>query len=186
MFQTKKWIRGTWKALFVSVRKKSAQTTFPKSRCQWSGVYIHGLASVTSGTVKYKIGRLVWANSADSDQTAPAGAVWSGLTPFAVQSTSFGKLPHWKTKLFQFGELWLFYHASLRHSPDISGIFRLFAVFCRNFLELTRLPSGVKMYTSFAAIVSKDDQFSYRKFHLRIVLPCRATFDYSYSVTTVG
>ena len=34
----------------------------------------------------------VWANSADQDQTAPEGAVWSGSTLFAIQSASSGDL----------------------------------------------------------------------------------------------
>ena len=34
--------------------------------------------------------RQVWANSADPDQTAPRGAVWSGSTLFAIPSLSFG------------------------------------------------------------------------------------------------
>ena len=35
--------------------------------------------------------RQVWANSADPDQTAPRGAVWSGSTLFAIPSASFGR-----------------------------------------------------------------------------------------------
>ena len=34
--------------------------------------------------------RYAWANSADPDQTAPGGAVWSGSTLFAIPSASFG------------------------------------------------------------------------------------------------
>ena len=34
--------------------------------------------------------RCVLANSADPDQTAPRGAVWSGFTLFAIPSVSFG------------------------------------------------------------------------------------------------
>ena len=34
--------------------------------------------------------RQAWANSADPDQTAPRGAVWSGSTQFATPSASFG------------------------------------------------------------------------------------------------
>ena len=34
--------------------------------------------------------RQVWANSADPDQTAPRGSVWSGSTLFAIPSASFG------------------------------------------------------------------------------------------------
>ena len=34
--------------------------------------------------------RYAWANSADPDQTAPTGAVWSGSTLFAILSASFG------------------------------------------------------------------------------------------------
>ena len=33
--------------------------------------------------------RYAWANSADPDQTAPRGAVWSGSTLFAIPSASF-------------------------------------------------------------------------------------------------
>ena len=34
--------------------------------------------------------RYAWANSADPDQTAPRGAVWSGSTLFAIPSALFG------------------------------------------------------------------------------------------------
>ena len=33
--------------------------------------------------------RWVWANSADPDQTAPRGAVWSGSFMFAISFASF-------------------------------------------------------------------------------------------------
>ena len=33
--------------------------------------------------------RQVWANSADPDQTAPHGAVWSGSSLFVILSASF-------------------------------------------------------------------------------------------------
>ena len=36
-----------------------------------------------------------WANSADPDQTAPRGAVWSGSTLFAIPSASFGLITLW-------------------------------------------------------------------------------------------
>ena len=36
--------------------------------------------------------RQVLANSADPDQTAPRGAVWSGSTLFAILSASFGHI----------------------------------------------------------------------------------------------
>ena len=36
--------------------------------------------------------RQVWANSADPDQTAPLGAVWSASTLFAIPSASFGRI----------------------------------------------------------------------------------------------
>ena len=39
--------------------------------------------------------RQVWANSADPDQTAPLGAVWSGSTLFAIPSASFGLITLW-------------------------------------------------------------------------------------------
>ena len=35
------------------------------------------------------------ANSADPDQTAPRGAVWSGSTLFAIPSASFGLIALW-------------------------------------------------------------------------------------------
>ena len=40
-------------------------------------------------------GRYAWANSADPDQTAPEGAVWSGSTLFAIPSASFGLITLW-------------------------------------------------------------------------------------------
>ena len=39
--------------------------------------------------------RQVQANSVDPDQTAPIGAVWSGSTLFAIQSTSFVLITLW-------------------------------------------------------------------------------------------
>ena len=36
--------------------------------------------------------RQVYANSADPDQTAPRGAVWSGSTLFAIPSASSGHI----------------------------------------------------------------------------------------------
>ena len=45
--------------------------------------------------------RQVWANSADADQTAPRGAVWSGSTLFAILSVSFGWITLRKRHLVQ-------------------------------------------------------------------------------------
>ena len=45
-------------------------------------------------TVQTQI-RLLLANSADPDQTAPRGAVWSGSTLFAIPSASFGLITLW-------------------------------------------------------------------------------------------
>ena len=39
--------------------------------------------------------RYAWENSADPDQTAPRGAVWSGSTLFAIPSASFGLITLW-------------------------------------------------------------------------------------------
>ena len=39
--------------------------------------------------------RTAWANSADPNQTAPRGAVWSGSTLFAILSASFGLITLW-------------------------------------------------------------------------------------------
>ena len=39
--------------------------------------------------------RYAWANSADPDQIAPRGAVWSGSTLFAIPSASFGLITLW-------------------------------------------------------------------------------------------
>ena len=39
--------------------------------------------------------RYARANSADPDQTAPRGAVWSGSTLFAIPSASFGLISVW-------------------------------------------------------------------------------------------
>ena len=39
--------------------------------------------------------RQVWANSADPDQTAPTGEVWSGSTLFAIPSASFRLINLW-------------------------------------------------------------------------------------------
>ena len=36
-----------------------------------------------------------WANSADPDQTALRGAVWSGSPLFAIPSASFGLITLW-------------------------------------------------------------------------------------------
>ena len=45
--------------------------------------------------------RQVLANSADPDQTAPRGAVWSGSTLFAIPSASFGCITLRKRHLVQ-------------------------------------------------------------------------------------
>ena len=45
--------------------------------------------------------RQVWANSADPDQTAPRGAVWSGSTLFAILSASFGLITLWQSHIVQ-------------------------------------------------------------------------------------
>ena len=50
--------------------------------------------------------RQAWANSADADQTAARGAVWSGSTLFAVPSASFGLDTLWKSHTVQILE-WL-------------------------------------------------------------------------------
>ena len=39
--------------------------------------------------------RYAWANSADPNQTAPRGAVWSGSTLFVIPSASFGHITLW-------------------------------------------------------------------------------------------
>ena len=39
--------------------------------------------------------RYAWENSADPDQTAPRGAVWSGSTLFAIPSALFGLITLW-------------------------------------------------------------------------------------------
>ena len=39
--------------------------------------------------------RYARANSADPDQTAPRGAVWSGSTLFAIPSALFGHITLW-------------------------------------------------------------------------------------------
>ena len=39
--------------------------------------------------------RYAWTNSADPDQSAPRGAVWSGSTLFAIPSASFGLITLW-------------------------------------------------------------------------------------------
>ena len=45
-------------------------------------------------TVQTQI-RLLLEDSADPDQTAPRGAVWSGSTLFAIPSASFGLIILW-------------------------------------------------------------------------------------------
>ena len=45
--------------------------------------------------------RQVWANSADPDQTAPRGAVWTGSTLFAIPSASFECITLRKSDLVQ-------------------------------------------------------------------------------------
>ena len=50
--------------------------------------------------------RYAWANSADPDQTAPRGAVWSGSTLFAIPSASFGLITLWQSHTVQILE-WL-------------------------------------------------------------------------------
>ena len=50
--------------------------------------------------------RYAWANSADPDQTAPRGAVWSGSALFAIPSASFGLITLWQSHIVQTFE-WL-------------------------------------------------------------------------------
>ena len=50
--------------------------------------------------------RYAWTNSADPDQTAPRGAVWSGSALFAIPSASFGLIPLWQSHIVQILE-WL-------------------------------------------------------------------------------
>ena len=45
--------------------------------------------------------RQVWENSADPDQTAPRGAIWSGSTLFAIPSAFFGCITLKKSHLVQ-------------------------------------------------------------------------------------
>ena len=45
--------------------------------------------------------RQVWANSADPDQIAPRGAVWSGSPLFAIPAASFGCITLRKSHLVQ-------------------------------------------------------------------------------------
>ena len=45
--------------------------------------------------------RQVWANSADPDQTAPWGVVWSESTLFAIPSASFGCITLRKSHVVQ-------------------------------------------------------------------------------------
>ena len=50
--------------------------------------------------------RYAWANSADPDQSAPRGAVWSGSTLFAIRFASFGLITLWQSHTVQILE-WL-------------------------------------------------------------------------------
>ena len=50
--------------------------------------------------------RYAWANSADPDQTAPGGAVWSGSTLFAIPSALFWLITLWQSHIVQILE-WL-------------------------------------------------------------------------------
>ena len=43
--------------------------------------------------------RQIWSNSVDPDQTAPAGPVRSGSTPFAILSASFGCITVWFSRV---------------------------------------------------------------------------------------
>ena len=64
--------------------------------------YFLGLSSVNQYRNDPKFtDRQVWANSADPDQTAPRGAVWSGATLFAIPSVSFGCITLRKSHLVQ-------------------------------------------------------------------------------------
>ena len=46
---------------------------------------------------------MVYANSADPDQTAPSGAVWSGSALFVIPQSTFTKQIHKKQYLGQKG-----------------------------------------------------------------------------------
>ena len=45
--------------------------------------------------------RYAWANSADPDQSAFRGAVWSGSTLFAIPSASSGLITLWQSHIGQ-------------------------------------------------------------------------------------
>ena len=79
----------------------------------WSGSTLFAILSASFGCITLRwlqqifrclkfSDRYVWANSADPNQTAPRGAVWSGSTLFAILSTSFGCITlRWLQQIFQ-------------------------------------------------------------------------------------
>ena len=69
------------------VAKKHRKT--PKNSDSWKKIAVMILKFDYRNDPKFS-DRYAWANSADPDQTAPRGAVWSGSTLFAIASTSFG------------------------------------------------------------------------------------------------
>ena len=62
-------------------------------------------ACVTAHTVMFLsfLDRQVWANSADPDQTAPRGAVWSGSTLFAIRGAVWSGSTLFATPSASFG-----------------------------------------------------------------------------------
>ena len=80
----------------------------------------------------------IWANSADPDQTAPRGAVWSGSTLFAIPSASFGYITLRKRHLVQLlGWLqqifWVSEHlGNLRYKKNPTKIFLFSVTPCTN------------------------------------------------------
>ena len=66
--------------------------------------------------------RYAWTNSADPDQIAPRGAVWSGSTLFAIPSAPFGHITLLRATLFKFGVITaIFWVSAILGFYGISG-----------------------------------------------------------------
>ena len=75
-------------------------TRYARKHCPCSKLFLCFITNKYRNVPKFS-DRQVWANSADPDQTAPRGAVWSGSTLFAIPSASFGCVTLRKSHIVQ-------------------------------------------------------------------------------------
>ena len=91
-----KKIKKLFMILFQNLNQ-NPRTLLPK----FYGLYCYQVSLLEYRNVTKFSDRQVWANSADPDQTAPRGVLWSGSTLFAIPSAFFGCISLRKSHLFR-------------------------------------------------------------------------------------